>query len=145
MMKDKKEILFNHYESDPDGGLLIDTESILAAMEEYATEKLTAFMLNYIGRGASRFEVEKMIKNLTNANPFNQMTMTAKFMLNELVVNLSRNDRDKTAVKKYLLEICDQLCREQRDLCDTAFMNSNWDEHMECSTNILNAPMPDLT
>ena len=69
-MKDKKEILFNHYESDPDGGLLIDTESILAAMEEYATEKLTAFMIGYIGRGASRFEIEKMIKEFDDKEPF---------------------------------------------------------------------------
>jgi len=39
-------------------------------MEEYATEKLTAFMLNYIGRGASRFEVEKMIKEFDEKEYF---------------------------------------------------------------------------
>ena len=44
-----------------------------------------------------------------------------------------------------LQAFCEQLCWEQRDLCDTGFMNSNWDEHMECSKVIINAPMPDLT
>jgi len=69
-MKNKKEILFEKYEPMPNGGLILTVPGILEAMEEYATEKLTAFMLNYIGRGASRFEVEKMIKEFDEREPF---------------------------------------------------------------------------
>ena len=64
-MKDKKEILFNAYESvylDERSIFILPDNAILDAMEEYANEKLTAFMIDYIGRGASKFEVQRMIK-----------------------------------------------------------------------------------
>ena len=69
-MKCKEEILFEHYDKDPDGGLLIDDKSILAAMEEYANEKLTAFMRGYIGSGASGYEIEKLIKEFNEQELF---------------------------------------------------------------------------
>ena len=69
-MREAKEILFNHYDKDPDGGLLIDDNSILAAMEEFANEKLTAFMLNYIGTGASKSEVQRLIKQFDESEIF---------------------------------------------------------------------------
>jgi hypothetical protein len=69
-MKDAKETLFEHYQQDGEGGLKLTTDDILQAMEEYADEKLTAFMTDYIGRGASRFEIEKMIHEFDDKQPF---------------------------------------------------------------------------
>ena len=68
-MKDPKEILFNHYESDPDGGLLIDTESILQAIEEYAKEREVWFILKREPK-LSRFEVERLYDILSEAEHF---------------------------------------------------------------------------
>ena len=70
--------------------------------------------------------------------------MTAKEINSELEKAIKTN-RSSSIILILLDELRETLCREQRDLCDTGFMNSNWDEHMECSKVIINAPMPDLT
>ena len=69
-MKDKREYVFNHMEPSEGGGLELTVDGILQAMEEYANEKLTAFMINYIGRGASKFEVQRLLKQFNEDNPF---------------------------------------------------------------------------
>lgn len=63
--------MFNAYDSeyiDERGNFRLPDNAILDAMEEYANEKLTAFMIDYIGRGASKFEVQRMIKEFDEKN-----------------------------------------------------------------------------
>ena len=69
-MKTKEEILFEHYDKDPDGWLLIDDKSILAAMEEYANERMLNFVRWHYKNVVGRFECERLIKRFNEEEAF---------------------------------------------------------------------------
>jgi len=69
-MKDPKEILFNKMQPSKIGGVEIDTNGILEAMEENAKDRAVNFMLTYGKSGNSRFEVERLYDMMMENNPF---------------------------------------------------------------------------
>jgi hypothetical protein len=72
-MKTKQEILFEHYDKDPDGGLLIGDASILAAMEDYAHQVAVEFLAWYLQGNPSKFEVERVITEFLNSDYFKEL------------------------------------------------------------------------
>jgi len=72
-MKNAKEILFSHYDKDPEGGLLISDEAILAAMEEYAREVSVEFLAWYIQGKPSKFEVKKVINDFMKSEYYKEL------------------------------------------------------------------------
>ena len=69
-MKDLREILFNKMQPSKSGGVEIDTNGILEAMQDAAKDRAVNFMLKYGKSGNSRFEVERLYDMMNESEIF---------------------------------------------------------------------------
>ena len=69
-MKDLREILFNKMQPSKSGGVEIDTNGILEAMQDAAKDRAVNFMLTYGKSGNSRFELERLYDMMNEKQPF---------------------------------------------------------------------------